>query len=820
MKGRLGLGLVALGIFVGVMGGYLLNADTVTTCSTEWEYVTDIAGAFQGDRSDLDEGFDTPANATGWSYMDSFNNGRISGVEWEPGGTSVYAVTVGEVRTSDGTIVAQALSHSGTSTPDATLTESGGGKTLSGSLMPSGWGLNSEAVTLYVHDGVQEPGAFAVPVSEVAWCVTGNDDMDLVTFSAPSVSGYPAFAYIPETSTATIVWAGATTVAFYAVAEASDSDAVYRTVEQTVEIAGETYPASKVFLVWGKSQRNGTGPFADSVSVSYVGRMAGQVEYMDAAQGVVPTVGTYTTSELAFTYHPGSASPTMSMSFSNRNANGDAVSECACQGTVAIAFPGSPETVQVLTYGFASGANDQASLFLAVAGGSEQTFSASDGRGSLEMSMSGGTMSFTANGQSAGSYSVAFPSGASALSAIVVETDATSASPSRTVSVIADDGQGHSVEYAAKGYPAQEWTAPLDYSTYTTVTTTHSFDRAYWRNSAFYDAASMRMAFRPSDPGAICMDEIVFHGTSGTDTVNVLYDPSAGWRVSGTDIGTWPAIELEVGGGKAYARPIRAFASFFDYSLMGTQVEVPVSALGDGAIASMEAVPASGTGYAGLRMAVLATTVRLPGGGQYLQDAELSLARSFPDSKAVSVMLGSAARMGTSITFASASSQASATLPVDPDGIRVLVGGAWHPFNGVTFRWVSDSMPAETIDGTVYSPAIYHRGQSYAAGTIWAETKNGRMTKVVDAGDDWTMTLDGVWAPALFMYDGHNIASSGTELADWSHPRFQWSANDMILIMMGVSIIGGLVGSYFRLTDIWDWMAIIGTVGALWLFLG
>lgn len=818
MRGRLGLGLVALGIFVGVMGGFLLNAETVTVCETEWEYVTDIAGAFQGGAGDLDEDFDSPANATGWSYLDEFNHGRISGVDWDPGATSVYAVSVGNIETSDGYLTVTASAHDGLSTPDATIVESGGGRMKSGEIMPDFFGLrNSEAVSFYDHDGVSEAGAFAVPISELAGCVTGAADMDLIVFSAASVSGYPAIAFVEEFTTSLVTYSGHNVTAFRASASASSSDATYRPSERTVEIDGQAYPASSVYVFWGQAQLNGAGAYDDSTQVSYVGRLAAQVEYMDASAGVSPTTGVYTTSDLVYTYHDGSSHPSFEMEF--RNTRGGALpSEVACTGHVYFSFPGGGQRESLLEYGFSSGSNGFTSIVITIAGGTAQRFDGSGGSSTLSMSMSGGVMSFDVDGASAGSYTVTFPPGVSEIYELVFETDSSSSMPDRTYSAVADDGQGSSRSYSDGSGSASTWTASLDYATYQATEQSHPFARAYWHNGK--ENASVTMAFRAPDMELPYRNNVAWKGHDGNLTRTVEFDPSSGWNVGGLQVGMWEGIEIEVGYGKAVVRPIQTFRSFFDYSLIGTSVDLPsTGGLGDGTVLSIEAVSAS-TGYSNLRMAVVETTVRLAGGGQFLQDASLSIERSFPGSEAVSVMLGTAARSGPSVTFSSASAQSSASLPVDEDGSRIFVGGAWQPFNGVTFRWVSSGMPSETIDGTVYGAAIYHRGQTFQAGKIWAELKNGKMVEVMDAGDDWTMTLDGVWAPAVFLYDGHNSASKSTELADWTHPTFRWSANDVLIIMMGVSILGGLVGSYFKLVDLWDWTAIIGTVGALWLFLG
>lgn len=93
------------------------------------------------------------------------------------------------------------------------------------------------------------------------------------------------------------------------------------------------------------------------------------------------------------------------------------------------------------------------------------------------------------------------------------------------------------------------------------------------------------------------------------------------------------------------------------------------------------------------------------------------------------------------------------------------------------------------------------------------------MVEVLDASTTWTMTLDGVWAPSVFLYEGQNVASSSVEIADFMHGEYRWDSNTFIIVLMAVSIVGGIIGSYFKVVDAWDWIAIIGTVGVLWLVL-
>lgn len=828
MNGRLGLGLVALGIFIGVLGGFLLNAETVTTCSTEWTYVTDVGGAFVGDTSDLDEAYDPPANATGWSYLDQFNEGYISAVDYKTADrTNVWRIYTGSQGTAQGTLDVVAEDYSGTDLePEATVSEPGG--RTSTETMPDGFGLhNSAVVTFYVHGDDTEAGAFGTTLQHLLDCITGYDEMGTVTLTVTSSGGYPAFAKVSE-STGVVVYrpsgfpsanvAAATFSAVYA----DPVVKVFR-AEGRAEIGGSSCPISDVVLVWGKAQWAGTGTYDADASVSYVGTLAAPAAYMDATKGVSPVEGNYVTEEVVFTHHEGSDEPSLTIDVPG-TVGGNNVGLGTSKAVVDIVWSdGSRQLSAVVAEYYVGPQASGASVSI----DSGTPVSVQEGPGPLEIvvSIASGTLSVTVNGASAGSSAISSPAPGLSVSAFRLRMSGVDGSTlmDYEATAMADDGSGQEHSYSSGG-SSDDWTGSTAYDTWTSQSTTHHFARAYWRNG--YSNSSVTMVFAAADGEMVQhLDQayrnvLAFRGAGGgTLTREISFDPSAGWSVQSVPVGMWPAIELTVSDGKAVARPVQRFGTFSDYDVLDLPTVVYSGTAVPETVQSIEAVRAA-TGYENIRIAVTSTVTRIDNGGLFLQDASFSVQRSFPDADAVSIMLGSAARMGASITFASASAGTSASLPVDPDRATIYVGGGWQPFNGVTFRWLSSDYGPVSIEGRVFEAAIYSGGQQYDAGAIWAQLKNGKMLKVIDAGDDWTVTLDGVWAPATFLYEGQNIASKSTELADWTHPKFQWSKDDFLIIMMGVSILGGLAGAYFRLVDLWDWTAIIGTVGCLWLFLG
>lgn len=813
-----GIGLIALGIFVAVMGGFLLNAETVTTCETEWEYVTDIGGAFTGSTADMDVDYDPTATITGWSAVDSARPAqRISGVDFRTtSSTNLFRTQTGDVSYVPYTLTASAMDHDGVTRDIRTFLGVAGAGEVEGQWMAEDFGLyGSEAATVFTNAEGTHYGAFATPLSNLSLVVPGyRTDLSSVVVEVQSSSGYPCIAAVDKSvGKGSFSHAGNSYNAILASfnAYASASTATVYVAEGAVQIGDTKVPIGDALLVWGQAQFDGRGSYVADVTASLTGTLGGQFAYLDASQGVRPVQGRYTENSMAFVAHDGSSSPTLDMSFSNvRNG---AKTEVYGQGTVSYRLPGSSATVQAATWEFQAGTNDTAFIRVVPTGGEALTSAPDDGRGAFSMSVSSGVLTFTVDGGGTGTFQM--PSGTS-MAAIIVTVGGSQAIPSYVLDVAKDDGTGYTYESTS----ATTYDMPLDYVAYTSTPTTTLFYGAYWLNGQ--DNASMTLVladsgFSDEPPTAGHADYpgyVTYYGPLGTKQVNFRCNADGTWVVSagqGIQIGSWPAVELVFDEGSLSVRPISAFRSFLDYDVVDSPVPVS-SDLGIGE--TVEKMFAHNTS---LRMCVTSTTARIAQGGLFLQDASMTLGQQFPDARAVSVMLGSAARMGQGVTFSSGGQ--SATLAVDPDRQAVRIGGTWYPFNGVTFRWYSSAGPSATVEGQTYAPAVYHNGKVYAAGKIWAEPKGRAMVEVMDAPTDWTMALDGVWAPSVFMYTGENVASSATELNDIAHPSFQWSKDDFVLVMMAVSVFGGVIGSYFGRVDAWDWVAIIGTVGGLWLIL-
>lgn len=806
MKGMYGAMLIGLAIFVAILGGYLLNAEKVTTCETEWEYVTDISGAFQGDKSDMDVPYNPPANVTGWSAIDDpeGNGGWISGVYFDTvTSTNAYPIYTEVKQYAQLYADVSADSHDGLSVPDYTVTSS---ETVTGE-MPDGFGYHSSAaVAVFKHGDATEYGAFAVPLSAVLRSCIGTD-YGAIAISMQNVGGFPCIATF-TTSIGTGTWTHGndqlTSVLATFTAVNSSPEAKAYPQEGAVTIDGERCKISDAYVVFGQAQYMGAGAYTDSVTVSLLAEPVVLPSYMDPAKGVQPYVGTYVTSDVQVTEHPGSSSPTVQMAFTNRY--GQQTANVSVAGTVG--YVTTANTTGTL-FGFEFASLGNGTVLAVDAGGSSENVTGSTGAATLVMEPRNGSFVISVGGQDLMTFTASGPFAS-------ITFDITSWNGVGTLETSVGKDSGDVLTHS--GF--DDWAADLSYRTTAGTETSTPFDRAYWRNG--YDNSSVSMAFIAGENESKTA-HLTIRGPSGAGPSSywIAHD-SDGWRVRTVfdadgvawhEIGKWQAVMVEFSPIGATVYPVGIFKTFIDFVTVGAPTEIHATVQDPQQV--IQSIVAYSTG-SDMRMGVTGTVTHIAEGGLYLQNGVFTLRDSFPTADAVSLTIGSTAHLGTSITFSG--SGRTVTLPVNPDR-TVTINGAAYPLNGLTFRWYSPDGPSASIGGQTYAPGVYQRGQTYAAGTIWAEAKGGQMVPVLENAGDWAMTLDGVWAPAVNMYDGHNSATETTELADWTHGIFRWDANTFLIVMMGVVVLGGVVGAYLKLCTTADWIVIGMAVGVMWLIL-
>lgn len=806
--------LIALGIFVSIMGGFVLNAETVQTCSTEWEHVTDVSGAFVGDRSDMDVEYSPPSNLTGWSWERGWNGGWISGVDvprWSErvtaygawSGDAAIATYSFSVEADDDSGVARSQTYTAVSTP---------GGTVQGSV-PDGFGLRGdEIVTIYSMPGHADvQGAFAAPLSELARMVPGYADCSKITFSVDGqTAGYPCIAVVDTSEGRTAVIGGSAQATYHPLAVYKEAVATASAVDyypsgDSAMVDGTRHPASDVLLVWGYAKFAGYGASSTTAAMTVYAETAGTRVYLDPALGVYPVAGTFTESSVVYQDHPTSATASLSVAISHP----ERLSESRSEGTASCtdARGATDSLFSWVYYGQHTLSGSKGFVELTV-GGQTSHVELPDPDGSVEIlaSISGGMATVTAGGQAIGSVPVY--GGAAALHAVVDPFGAYDPS----VTVTATNGEGSGQQATGTG----SFSFDMSYRTETATSQTHSYDTSWWSNG--YENSGVTMAFY-SPTSADTSTIVTLYGPDGSGRVSVGHEAKGWWVAAGPVqaeeysiewVGAWPAIEVRMSASGITATPLGQFTSFSDYVRIGAPLTLSTPLMGGGTITDMRV-----RGDAQMPVSVVSTVTRIAEGGLYLQDASLDLAAAFPSMTALSLVVGSAAHAGQGITFSSGSSEATVAI----DGSEAVIGERRVPLNGLTFRWISPDAPAASIGGQSYRAAIYQDGRTYAAGTVWATTPGGEMVAVMEAPDGFSVTLDGVWAPAVNLYSGTNVASERTELADFAHGQFRWDKNDFVIVMMAVCVAGGLIGSYYGKTAGADWLVIFGAVGVLWTIL-
>lgn len=281
-------------------------------------------------------------------------------------------------------------------------------------------------------------------------------------------------------------------------------------------------------------------------------------------------------------------------------------------------------------------------------------------------------------------------------------------------------------------------------------------------------------------------------------------------------LGKWPGMSMTVTEGKAVFRPVSNFASFSSYTLVDAPMVYDWDLLGGEDLLYFELFRALNyDAEQCLRMQVMNTKVRVVEGGLYLQNGTFDIVQGFPTVQAFSLTLGSAAHVGDSVTVSGTSG--SVTLEVRENG-SFVVDGSEFQFGQCSIMWVSTSMPTATIEGKSYPAALYRNGQGYSAGNVWLSTPKG-IVDMGEIGESPVVTLDGLWAPAVYFYTGENKAGSSTEFVDFTDGTFKWDKSQLILVLMGASIAMGLAGSYLGYARMVDWIIIIVVNAGAWMIL-
>lgn len=273
--------------------GYFANVEDVTTQRTDYDYVTDVSGAYDGQRGQLDLDYSPSANLTGWSTKQADNNLYLSGVD------TVYQTQANQYYVYKGlpsyTEISATLTADQTGGRDfmdtATLTWTADGTEHTASVGSDGTGLfNGEAITAVYTGKSVNYGSFGVKLSDLM-AAFGHTGTVMVAVQKHA-DGYPCVLYsASDDSSVQTIDVGHGSHRYVINAWRGDGSDVTTTWTSSTEMVsgdGGASAASAAWLFWGRAQYNDRGDSVPSVSLSFYVGSTPDAGYMDPAAGVVP----------------------------------------------------------------------------------------------------------------------------------------------------------------------------------------------------------------------------------------------------------------------------------------------------------------------------------------------------------------------------------------------------------------------------------------------------------------------------------------------------------------------------------------------------
>lgn len=728
-NGQIGVIIVIASLFFSVGGGFLFNTKDVTACGTEFDYVTDIAGAFTGTQGNIEIEHNPAENISGYSVFNptspDFKGSTISGITYTNSNPNAYWI---QKATGDPVTKTLTISHnlSTNGSNGGTVTYDFGSGTSPTSGISRQWGLdNAEIRTIIVVDGMTYSRVAGVTVQQLynaysTWA--GQDAVEtnkIRIYFNSSIDGYPGFitnqSFNDYDARGSGGYYGLNIEVKYGTII---NDIVLNPTNGSIRINDVSYSWTEVYAVWGTS-----GSTSAAMSMILGGKVV--TEYVNPLNGVKP----------------------ISVSVDDPTQAGDTANAVHVGGSFTIPR-GSEKTADCVISFRSSDSGGYNNLFLiammhftngvyAVFDRNTELFSGnqnndlnvywdwnSDNPSIVKVWLHNSTMPNNPstisvdNIPSGGIYqlSISYNSHGTDISDITSTLINKSTTPVSSSSHIG----GGSFNFVTT------YTLPLEV-TYTTT---------YWSNSVENTLISIVFQ-RPST----VTDNIFFvnykllDGTYLLEPVRVKYD--SGWYFYDTpsnavNLGNWPAMMLTIrvadGQHNYVLTPIQSFSNFQSMTPMNreytfvTGTSDPVSNPQYECVTYMQF---NNTDQPYPYQEVIRTTVFLKDGGLYLNNGWFSPSISFPTDKIIQFRLMSAARAGESVTI----STDPAGFAHDGEPIEID-GGYEYTYQNIMYGYLpggesvtNTSIPGITIETAVVggTPHLYMSGQATTDGVYYVE---------------------------------------------------------------------------------------------------
>ena len=825
-KGQIGAIIIIIAIVGTVFGGFMLNVNNVYGCTTNYKYITDVAGAFSGTSADMEIDYNPYANITGYTVYDPTGSGGnldyVHGISYtQSKGSSGYWI-----ETLSGDVEMYPLYiHSDTDSTQASVTYKDYTYTFTEVQNAGHYHVAKTPFSYSTYsnleiNGVTFVGINLITLQEVMSALFGSGvskDIDkfVISIDSRTVNGYPGFiGGLEYRYKETITDKNHIFTAGY-----NSLQVVVYPKTKSCEIAGKSGVSwDDIYLAWGEKDYD--------ASVSILGTSGGQHtnSYIDPASGVMPisehvtrAVSVYEQSfadklHWSAIFAPQSDPPTGSIYYQYHDSD-----------------TGTDKTVKMVDWKISPNLDDLPTVHFTYQAwfynkdGSKIAHAISAYDGGLfryftidaQLSLSDGVWSQFSIGVSDGSsvhyeglideITTPLAGNASSVKSDMSSVTKLEGSNLQTMTYTLD-GKEH-VETSGN----TSYTQSVSESKWVTKKITYDTDSTYWYNG--YDVASASIVFPKTSfggdvPKGTDVFKIFWNNADGgylySDVTVELKDD--GWYVNTIPIGNWPAISVRIYkdlSGTPYLGviPIQAFNNFLDYSKLDVS-EVPIGlAVTDNN--GKEIVNYKLTSFKMLlwdctktvhRHEVVDTVLFLPSGGLYTQDGVFNEVQSFPNDILVKLRIMSAAHVGDGITITNSAGE-SVYFATDHVANWITEDGKSCAFADLSVIYVDKSVPAVSIDGKEYRGGLYYTAPDGSVTFLekgYLYYQFGTTGDIVRVGtsestNDWSVTLNGVWAMSTSYSTGENVAEAHME---WNGLGgiWGWTSIDTVLMFSGISM--------------------------------
>lgn len=303
---RVGVVIVTIALVLSIASGYLLNAEDVLDCTTDWQYHTDVAGAFYGSNADMHVPYEPRQNLTGYTAYDPevipFSDTTVHAISYTIAeAQNGYWLPEQSLLQKTVTIHMQQTKATDNPNSDPTgakiLWQEGAGSTQT-KLTSLGWGMGTDTIN-YPSGGLRMGsyadigdyytyffGANFTPLSELVHAdpsVTGKVmGQGIITGLAKFVvldNSYPQPRYTEYDYLPVAGWSQSFQGFRFTVHDYSDQ-ITFDEFGGTCNIDGASYPYSKVYLMWSKA--------TETSQISIRTNESAYTTYIDPIGGVTP----------------------------------------------------------------------------------------------------------------------------------------------------------------------------------------------------------------------------------------------------------------------------------------------------------------------------------------------------------------------------------------------------------------------------------------------------------------------------------------------------------------------------------------------------